>query len=233
MKKNIKAVLFDLDGTLVDTAPDMAAALNLLRLEEGLPALPYAQIRPIVSHGGAGLIKLAFDLAPGDHDFDRLRQRFLDAYEADLANDTNLFAGCSNVLAELEKQDITWGIITNKPGWLTDPLVSQLGLDKRAACVVSSDTTAHAKPHPAPMLYACDKIGIPPEQCIYLGDAERDIEAGNVVNMHTVAVNWGYLSADDQPELWDANTIIDEPAEILELLTRLQSEPSWVHMHAA
>lgn len=214
----IQAVLFDCDGCLVDTAPDMAGALNAVRAEENLPPLAYERIRPVVSHGGAGLIKLGFDLQPGDTHFDRLRERFLTLYQNGLVKDTQLFLGFETLLAELESRQLTWGIITNKPAWLTDPLVAELGLSSRAACVVSGDTTAHSKPHPAPMNYACEQIQIAPEHCLYLGDAERDIQAGNAVGMTTVAVNWGYLSVDDDPTLWQADHIIDTPQQILTLL---------------
>lgn len=213
-----EAVLFDLDGTLVDTAPDMAAALNALRVEEGLPPLPYEAIKPVVSHGGVALIKLAFDITPEHADFDRLRQRFLDLYEADIAQHTSLFAGIQAVLDHLTKQGIIWGIITNKPGWLTDPLLEQLAIQPAPACIVSGDTTAHAKPHPAPMLHACELINREATNCLYLGDAERDIEAGNAVNMTTVAVKWGYLSADDKPEAWQADYVIEHPDDIIDLL---------------
>lgn len=218
MTSPFKAVLFDLDGCLVDTAPDMAAALNAVRLTEGLPALDYDLIRPVVSHGGAGLVKLAFDLNPDDTDFERLRQQFLDVYEANLADQSSLFDGFEDVLQSIEQAGLTWGIITNKPAWLTNPLVAELGLNHRAACVVSGDTTAHSKPHPAPMLHACDLINIQPEHCLYMGDADRDIEAGNAVGMTTAAVTWGYLADNDDVTTWQADHILHHPREIMDLL---------------
>ena len=212
------AILFDLDGTLVDTAPDLAFALNSLLLAHGKQALDYDLIRPVASHGSAGLLKLGFGINTDHTDYLGLQQQFLQFYQDNIARETALFDGMELVLATLEEQKIPWGIVTNKPAFLTDPLLDKLQLTHRAACIVSADTTAHSKPHPAPMLYACDKINIPPEQCVYIGDAARDIEAGNVVNMFTIIALYGYLSDEDKPNTWQANMTIKHPHDILKWL---------------
>ena len=171
------ALLLDLDGTLLDTAPDMGGALNRLRLEWGLDPLPHSTIRPVVSHGAMRLVKLGFPDAAGEH-FEQLRLRFLDLYAQNLAEHTRPFPGIEPVLDELERRGVPWGVVTNKPAWLTDPLMAALGLDRRAGCVVSGDTVAERKPHPLPLLHAAGLVGVAPERCVYVGDAERDIQAG-------------------------------------------------------
>ena len=221
--RRLAGVLFDLDGTLLDTAPDMAQALNRLRLEQGLSALECAAIRPVVSHGSRGLIRLGFDLGPEDIGFEPLKQRFLDLYSADLARDTTLFPGMADVLQHLESQAIRWGIVTNKPAWLAQPLLRRIdlferSLFERSACVISGDTTAHAKPHPEPLLYACRLLALAPGACLYVGDAERDIEAGRRAGMTTVAARYGYRYASETPESWGADGLIDSPLELLRWL---------------
>jgi len=208
------AVLFDLDGTLLDTAPDMAAALNTLRRLEGLEPLPFAQIRPHVSHGAARLIKIGFECESGDR-FNALRLRFLDLYRADLAVGTRPFEGIDDLLDDLERRGIAWGVVTNKPGWLTDPLLSALGLYERAGCVVSGDTLPERKPHPMPLLHAAKLLATDPRRCTYIGDAERDIQAGRAAGMKTLVAGFGYLSAEDDPASWSADAILARPAELL------------------
>jgi phosphoglycolate phosphatase len=174
--RGLRAVLLDLDGTLLDTAPDMAHALNQLRIAEGLQVLPFAQVRPHVSHGAPRLIRLAFG-EPEAVRFEALRVRFLDLYRDCLASQTCLFAGFDEVLARIEQAGMRWGVVTNKPGWLTVPLLEQLGLDRRSACVVSGDTLSERKPHPMQLLHAAALLGLEPRECVYLGDAERDVQA--------------------------------------------------------
>ena len=215
MKRIHSALLLDLDGTLLDTAPDMGGALNRLRGESGLEPLPAAVIRPVVSHGAMRLVKLGFPQAEGD-EFERLRLRFLELYSQFLAVDTQLFPGIEAVLAELEERAIPWGVVTNKPGWLTDPLMAALGLDRRAACIVSGDTVAERKPHPLPLLHAAERIGLAPSDCLYVGDAERDIQAGRAAGMTTVVAAYGYISSDDEPERWDPTGIVEHPLELLD-----------------
>ena len=211
-------VLFDLDGTLLDTAPNMAQALNCLRVEQGLSALEFAAIRPMVSHGSRGLIRLGFDLGPEDAGFEPLKKRFLDLYSADLASKATLFPGMADVLDHLEGAAIRWGIVTNKPAWLTQPLLQQLNLLERSACVISGDTTAYAKPHPEPLFYACRLLKLATDACLYVGDAERDIEAGRRAGMTTIAARYGYRYSYESPESWGADGLIDNPLELLRWL---------------
>lgn len=215
---SIRTVLFDLDGTLLDTAPDLADALNAVLVENRREPLPDVEIRGVVSHGGMALIRLGFGIEPDDPDFEPLRQRLLDNYQANIANRTRPFPGMAKLLDELERRGLNWGVVTNKPGWLTDPLLRELDLYDRAACVVSGDTLSERKPHPAPMLHACIQAGSLPGQCVYVGDAERDIEAGRNARMHTLVALFGYFMADDRPLEWQADGSIDRPQDLLDWL---------------
>lgn len=216
----INTVLFDLDGTLADTAPDLAFALNRLLDEEGRAPLPFERIRPHVSHGGTALIRLGFAVGPEHADFPRLRLRFLDIYRDNIVYQTRLFPGVAELLEKIEDRGLRWGVVTNKPGWLTDPLMQALNLTTRAACIVSGDTTAKAKPHAEPMLYACAVAGCPATSCVYVGDAERDVEAGKKAGMRTLVALFGYIGADDPPEEWGADALIEGPLEVLEWVDR-------------
>lgn len=218
MTSIICTVLFDLDGTLADTAPDLAHALNALLVEEGRRELAYPAIRPVVSHGATALIKLGFGLASGDSGFDRLRQRFRALYSENLCRHTRPFAGIEPLLQTLQEKAINWGIVTNKPAYLTDPLVACLNFNPRPACVVSGDSTNNRKPHPEPMLLACTQAGSRPEQCLYIGDAERDIQAGKHAGMKTLVALFGYISKDETPQNWGADGMIRTPLEILDWL---------------
>lgn len=215
----IHLVLFDLDGTLADTAPDMAAALNQLRAEESLPPLPFAAIRPEVSHGSPAMLKLGFDIATDAPAYPALRQRFLDLYEAQLCRKTVLFPGVPDLLDAIERQSLRWGIVTNKPGWLTDPLLEQLALTSRATCVVSGDTTPNRKPHPDPLLHACQLASTSPAACVYVGDAVRDVQAAHAAGMATVVARYGYIADHEQPDDWGADYLIESPADLLSWLT--------------
>jgi len=219
---DIQAVLFDLDGTLVDTAPDMANALNTLLQRHGHPGLSNEIVRPYVSHGATALVKLGFGLTEKDPDFADLRQQFLDIYAADLDRYSRTFPGMEEVLQHLEQQPLPWGIVTNKPGYLTEPLLDKLGLRKRSACVVSGDTTARRKPHPDPLLHACEVLKQSPKRVVYIGDAERDIKAGNSAGMPTLVATFGYLSEQDQPDTWGASGLVAHPLDILK----------WMNGHA-
>jgi len=212
---DIRTILFDLDGTLLDTAADLAAALNTVLEENQQDALPLESIRPAVSHGGIALIKLGFKLDPDDPRFEPLRQRLLAAYRENISRHTTLFPGMAAVLHDIEQRGLNWGVVTNKPGWLTDPLLQDLQLYDRAVCVVSGDTLQQRKPHPAPLLHACKLANSSPEQCLYVGDAQRDIEAGRNAGMHTMVALFGYFTAQDQPHSWGATHLIREPGEIL------------------
>jgi phosphoglycolate phosphatase len=215
MSKIIKAVLFDLDGTFADTAPDLAAALNQVLEEEGKASLSFDKIRPVVSHGGIALIKLGFcDLNKQHIDFERLRLRLLDIYLANISRLTTVFDGINELLEHLEKQQIIWGIVTNKPSWLTDPLMQQMGYTQRAATIISGDTTKERKPHPEPLLHACKEIGCQPNECLYIGDAQRDIMAGNAAGMTTLLALYGYIEDHDRPDTWEADAMIKHPKDI-------------------
>ena len=214
----IRTILFDLDGTLADTAPDLGAALNTLLVEHNKSALPYASIRPVASHGAAGLIELGFGVARDTPRFAPLRERFISIYRGRLTRETRLFPGIPVLLDQLAARGLNWGIVTNKPAFLTEPLIDQLGLREDAACIVSGDTTANRKPHPEPMLHASKLAGSKPEECLYVGDAARDIEAGNAAGMKTLVALFGYIGAQDDPKTWGASGLIQEPQEILNWL---------------
>jgi phosphoglycolate phosphatase len=219
MEKNgpIRGVLFDLDGTLLDTAHDMMNALNALRAEEGLEPLPYEKVRCQVSHGGNALVRLSFgELSATDHEV--MRQRLLDIYRKQLARHTCLFEGGDEMLRDLERRGLHWGIVTNKPGWLTDPLLVEVGLHTRAKAVVSGDTLPHRKPHPLPLLHAAEAMGVPPTECVYVGDAERDMQAAQAAGMFAVVAGYGYLGDDDRAEGWFSHGWLDTPLELLEWL---------------
>jgi N-acetyl-D-muramate 6-phosphate phosphatase len=194
---SLELVLFDLDGTLMDTAPDMGNALNILRAEHNLAPLSADRIRPQVSHGAMGLLKLGFGIEPQDARFAEMRARYLDIYEQHLVDDTHLFHGMDKVLDSLEKQGLTWGIVTNKPGWLTEPLLEARGLKARAACVVSGDTVARRKPHPDPLLHAAGLCNKRADRGIYVGDAQRDVESAHAAGMLAVVAMYGYLGDED------------------------------------
>ena len=214
----IQAVLFDLDGTLADTAQDLAGALNRLRAEHRMAPLPPELTRPHTSGGARGLLKVGFDLDPVDERYLPLRDRFLDFYEQALCVHTQLYAGMAELLGELERRTIAWGIVTNKPRRFTDPLVRELRLHTRAACVVSGDTTSKPKPAPDPLLHAAQVIRIAPAACLYVGDDLRDVQGARAAGMPVVAAGWGYLGVDCDPLSWDADAVLAHPAQILGFL---------------
>ncbi|MEM5382369.1 HAD-IA family hydrolase [Paraburkholderia phymatum] len=213
-----QGILFDLDGTLADTAPDLAAAVNKMRHERGLEMVPLEQLRPLASAGARGLLGGAFGIGPEHHDYSSMREEFLANYEADLCIETTLFPGIGDILDELDARGVRWGIVTNKVARLTEPLVAQLGLDMRAGCVVSGDTTPHSKPHPAPLLHAAKELDLPAERVVYVGDDLRDVQAGFAAGMVTVAAAYGYCGNDIPPTQWHARHVVNSPAELLELL---------------
>ncbi|MDH5190042.1 MAG: HAD-IA family hydrolase [Gammaproteobacteria bacterium] len=213
---SLNTILFDLDGTLADTAPDLASALNKVRAEEGLPPLPYETIRTEVSHGSVAITRIGFDMDKDHPEFERLRKRLLEIYEANLCVETRLFPGMDKVLEKIESSGMNWGVVTNKPGWLTDPLLEQMGLSERAACIISGDTTNNRKPHPEPLLEACKLAGSEAAQCLYVGDAIRDIEAGKNAGMQTLVALFGYIGEQDKPETWGADGMIHSPEELMQ-----------------
>ena len=217
--KKIKTVLFDLDGTLADTAPDLANALNHVLKNHYSDPLPYETIRPVVSHGGMALITLGFGK---EHpEFDTLYQELLQYYQNNIANETTLFPGMDELLFQLEEKNINWGVVTNKPSWLTEPLLDALNLTSRAVTIVSGDTLEQRKPHPAPLLYACEQAGSKAAECIYIGDHQRDIEAGNRAGMLTITALFGYIDKSDTPEDWGANALAHSAQEIMQLIESL------------
>jgi phosphoglycolate phosphatase len=211
-----RAILFDLDGTLADTAPDLAAAVNLLRSARGLETTPYEVLRPTASAGARGMIGASFGLTPQDAGFDELKTGFFNNYEAAIAVHTTLFDGVPELLDGLQQAGLAWGIVTNKPSRFTDPLLPLIGL-AHAGCIISGDTTPHAKPHPEPLLEAARRLGLAPEQCWYVGDDLRDIQAGQAAGMATVACAWGYCGATE-PAGWSADHLLASPQELLTLL---------------
>ena len=214
-----EALLFDLDGTLADTGPDLAYALNETLRHFGREPLTYELIRPVVSHGGIALIRLGFGIEPEDTDFEERRQYLLKVYADNLLRETALFPGMDAVLTLLEANGKPWGIVTNKPAWLTDPLIDAMALRERAGCVISGDTYANRKPHPEPILNACDILGNVPAATWYVGDAGRDMQAGKAAGCTTVAALYGYLHPDDPPADWPSDLSIEHPNELLALLS--------------
>jgi 2-phosphoglycolate phosphatase len=216
-RRDLRGVLLDLDGTLLDTARDMAQALNRLRVAEGLEELPYEQVRPLVSYGAPRLIRLGFG-EPAVQRCEDLRKRFLDFYRGALAVHTRVFAGFEEVLHSIEQAGLRWGVVTNKPGWLTTPLLEELGLTARCGCVVSGDTLAERKPHPMPLLHAAALLALEPRQCVYLGDAERDVQAARNAGMIPLVAGFGYLNAGEDPAAWRAEAVLGRPGELLDWL---------------
>jgi phosphoglycolate phosphatase len=211
-------LLFDLDGTLVDSAPDLAGAANDLRATQGLPPLPYADLRPMVGAGARGMVGVAFGVAPGDPRFDGLKDAFLARYADRLLQETHVFAAMHPVLDALDAAGLPWGIVTNKAMRFTAPLVEGLGLARRAQVVIAGDTTPHAKPHPAPLLEAARRIGVPAQTCAYVGDDLRDMQAGRAAGMATLAAAWGYLGQGEPPHAWGADRVLDVPSSLLQWL---------------
>ena len=218
MAEPIGAVLFDLDGTLADTALDLAYALNAQRERHGLAPLPHETIRPQASHGTVGLLKAGFDVTPKSPDFAALRAEYLALYTQHICDRTVLFPGTAELLQELEARKLRWGVVTNKPARFTLPLLKALHLEHRAACIISGDSTPNAKPHPEPLLTAAAHIRVAPAACLYVGDAERDVEAAVAAEMKALIANYGYLDAHDQPDTWGAFARIDTPGDILRYL---------------
>jgi len=210
----IKTVLFDLDGTLIDTAPDMANALNRLLKEENLAEMSFESIRPVVSNGSVALVKLGFGDDIEAETLARLKTRYLDIYQQHLCEDSVLFDGMAQLLNHIEQNNMNWGVVTNKPAWLTEPLIDALGLTERAACIVSGDTCENRKPHPEPILHGCQLAGSKAQDCVYIGDAQRDIESGNRAGMRTIVAFFGYIADNDKPEDWGADVLQHSPLDI-------------------
>lgn len=213
-----RALLFDLDGTLIDSAPDLAGAANDMRRSRGRAALPYSDLRPMVGSGARGMLGVAFGIAPGDDGFEALREEFLSRYEARMTQETRVFPAVVPMLAALSSRAVPWGIVTNKARRFSEPLAAALGLADRAGALVSGDSTPHAKPHPAPLLEAARRMAVEPVHCWYVGDDLRDMQAGKAAGMGTVAATWGYLGDGDPVTAWGADDIVDSPADLLKRL---------------
>ena len=218
MFKNIDAVLFDLDGTLIDSAPDLGAAADKMRTDRGLPSLPMSDYRPMAGAGARGMLGVAFGMAPGHADFEKFKEEFFKNYEACMLDRTYAFEGVADLIEQLNKTGVKWGVVTNKSERFALPLTRAMPLFNTAHTVVGGDTTPHAKPHPAPLLEAARQIGITPEKCLYVGDDERDIIAGRAAGMPTVAAAYGYLGAMLDTAHWQADATIQTPAQLLKLL---------------
>jgi N-acetyl-D-muramate 6-phosphate phosphatase len=211
----MQAVLFDLDGTLVDTAPDLGYALNLQRERHGLDFLPEEAIRPYASHGSRGLLEVGFGLLPTDDSFEAMRTEYLDLYTQVMTRQPLLFEGMEETLQAIEQRGLRWGIVTNKPRRFTQPMVAYMGLNSRAAAVISGDDAPQPKPSPQTLLLACERMKINPQTVLYIGDAERDVQAGNAAGMKTLVALFGYLSVTDKPEQWGAYACIAHPQDLL------------------
>jgi len=215
----VHTVLFDLDGTFADTAPDLGRALNRMRAERNLEPLPIGILRAHASSGARGLLKIGFDLVPESDGYPAVRDRFLELYQENLFVDTRLFDGIPELLAIIEARGLPWGIVTNKAKRLAEPLLEKLGMDRRAACIVSGDSTPHIKPHPASLLRAAELLSLPPERCLYVGDDLRDVQAARAAGMRFAAAGWGYLGEGADPGLWDADAVVSDPREVANLIT--------------
>lgn len=218
MFKNIRAVLFDLDGTLIDSAPDLGAAADKMRTDRGLAPLPLERYRPMAGAGARGMLAEAFGIAPDHPEFLALREEFFLNYESCMTARTQIFAGVPELVSQILQRQMAWGVVTNKAARFTEPLTRALPLFASAGAVVSGDTTPHAKPHPAPLLEAALRLNLEPQYCIYVGDDERDIVAGRAAGMGTVAATYGYLGVSASPGEWGAHATIKSPPELLQLL---------------
>ncbi|WP_181298806.1 N-acetylmuramic acid 6-phosphate phosphatase MupP [Pseudomonas sp. Q2-TVG4-2] len=214
----LRAVLFDMDGTLLDTAPDFIAVAQAMRLARGLDRVPDQQVRDVVSGGARAMVLSAFDVDPLSEEFETLRLEFLDRYQRHCAVESQLYDGMAELLAEIEKANLIWGVVTNKPLRFAEPIMHQLGLASRSAVLVCPDHVSKSKPDPEPMLLACSQLDLDPSTVLFVGDDLRDIESGRAAGSRTAAVRYGYIHPDDNPDTWGADLVIDHPLELRALL---------------
>lgn len=220
MFQNVAAVLFDLDGTLIDSAPDLGAAVDKMRVQRGLPSLPLEQYRPMAGAGARGMIGIAFGIKPEHADFEAMKEEFFVNYENCMTERTRIFEGVHDMIAALVSQGLPWGVVTNKSSRFTDPLTSAMPLFATAGAIVSGNTTPHAKPHPEPLFEAARRLSVDPGRCVYVGDDERDIVAGLAAGMGTVAATYGYLGQQTDIARWNAHLHIDSPLKLLNYLNK-------------
>lgn len=218
MLQHIRAVLFDLDGTLIDSAPDLGAAADKMRTDRGMSSLPYELYRPHAGAGARGMLKVAFDITPEHSNFMAMREEFFANYEVAMTDRTYVFDGVDDLIGHLQLRQMPWGVVTNKMARFTDPLTAAMPLFATAQAIVSGDTTPHSKPHPEPLFEAARRLGLPPEVCLYVGDDERDIVAGRAAGMLTVAATYGYLGEKSNVSAWGADLSVDSPNKLLQLL---------------
>ena len=220
MFHQVQAVLFDLDGTLIDSAPDLGAAADKIRTDRGMPALPYELYRPMAGAGARGMLQVALDMLPDHPDFEAAKEEFLTNYQNCLTQRTQAFPGVAELLLSLRAKQLVWGIVTNKSKRFTEPLVEAMPLLAQAHTVISGDTTLHSKPHPEPLFEAARRLGVDPQRCVYVGDDERDVVAGLAAGMGTVAATYGYLGQKAKISAWGAHAHIDLPVQLLQLLNQ-------------
>jgi N-acetyl-D-muramate 6-phosphate phosphatase len=216
----IQAVLFDLDGTLVDSAPDLAGAADAMRVKRGLPSLDFAKYRPLCGAGARGMLQVAFGISPDHADYEALREEFFANYQACMLDNTHAFEGVPSLISALQAQGLQWGVVTNKSERFALPLTAAMPLFGSAGAIVGGDTTPFSKPHPEPLLEAARRLGVAPALCLYVGDDERDIVAGKAAGMGTVAATYGYLGSASDVAAWQADAQINSPAELLQLLSQ-------------
>jgi 2-phosphoglycolate phosphatase len=215
---SVRAVLFDLDGTLIDSAPELGAAANKMRTDRGLAALRLERYRPLAGAGARGMLSEAFGMAPSHPDYEVMREEFFVNYESLMMEGSIVFAGVADLIQRIEERKLAWGVVTNKSSRFTEPLTRSMPLFHSAGAIVSGDTTPHSKPHPAPLLEAARRMGVDPQHCVYVGDDERDIVAGLAAGMGTVAALYGYLGLCTDATAWGAHAAINSPSELLQLL---------------
>ncbi len=220
MFQKIEAVLFDLDGTLIDSAPDLGAAADKMRVQRGLPSLPLEHYRPMAGAGARGMLGIAFGITPEHAEFEVMKEEFFVNYENCMTERTYIFEGVHDMIAALVSQGMPWGVVTNKSSRFTDPLTSAMPLFATAGAIVSGNTTPHAKPHPEPLYEAARRLSVDPLRCVYVGDDERDIVAGLAAGMGTVAATYGYLGQQTDVSRWNAHVHIDSPIKLLKFLNK-------------